>query len=168
MASVALRAAPLVVFAMLACAPKGLASKAPAEETCGFDTPLQPGVPGSPGFLLPSDINPNGQSELAALMRQMVVDVKEARRAVTEGKSVAPMSEKHRHLRCAWPTDLRDRTPAFDALAKVYLQQVERLESARGDARPAFANVVSACRACHESTCPGPLAVIETLELPFQ
>lgn len=31
---------------------------------CTLETPLIPGVPGSPGHLLPSDRNPNGDSEL--------------------------------------------------------------------------------------------------------
>ncbi len=160
------KAALLVVFGAVACTPKSISPKISADEACTIETPLQPGVPGSPGYLIPSDINPNGQSALAALMRQMVSDVKVARQAITDGKPMPAMLGRHRQLRCAWPTDLRDRTQSFDALAQVYLQQLERLESAQSDTRSAYANVVSACRACHESTCPGPLAVIETLALP--
>ena len=53
---------------------------------CNCSTPLQPGVPGSPGHLIVSPRNPNGDSELAVPMRQFVDDLTEARiQALLEG-----------------------------------------------------------------------------------
>lgn len=82
------------------------------EDDCTFDTKLVPGVPGSPGHLIASERNPNGDSELAAHMRTMVDDLKDARAKVLAGQPVAPLKAKHRKIRCAWPTSLSDRTPA--------------------------------------------------------
>lgn len=135
----------------------------PADD-CTFQTVLVPGVPGSPGHLLPSDLNPNGASELAALMRQMQKDVGAARAGVLDGGTVGPMWPRHRKIRCSWPTAPADRTPAFDGLAATYLGQVRAFDHA--PSAEAFNNVLTACRACHDNSCPGPVVVIEGLRLP--
>jgi hypothetical protein len=135
------------------------------EDDCTFDTKLVPGVPGSPGHLIASERNPNGDSELAAHMRTMVDDLKDARAKVLAGQPVAPLKAKHRKIRCAWPTSLSDRTPAFDAMAQAYLVKVAELDAKPADVKAAYTGVVAACRACHEQTCDGPIAVIDGLGL---
>lgn len=142
-----------------------LSAGATALETCTGATPLVAGVPGSPGHLVPTEINPNGQSELAVLMRLMQADLKRAGAAIEAGTPVQPMGA-HRRIRCAWPTTPSDRSPAFDALAQAYLGQVAALESAPATgARAAHGGVLDACRACHEQACPGPLTAIDALRL---
>jgi hypothetical protein len=135
------------------------------EPDCSLTTPLVPGVPGSPGHLIPSERNPNGDSELAALMRRMQSEVETARGMVMKGEVPAPMYAGHRRIRCSWPTEAKDRDEGFDALAVNYLSAMKKLD-APGDKKAAFAGVVGACRACHERSCPGPLTAIEKLELP--
>jgi hypothetical protein len=136
--------------------------KAPAPlPECTFETALVPGVPGSPGHLIPSSRNPNGDSELAALMRHCVDDWKEARAALKTGQAIRPRFPVHRRMRCSWPTDPADRNQAFDALAVGYLTRVQAF-----DARPSvktYEGVLDGCKACHEVTCGGPLQVIESL-----
>jgi hypothetical protein len=122
-----------------------------------------PGVPGSPGHLLPSLRNPNGDSELAALMRRFVDDLGAARAAVKARAPKAALAKAHRRMRCAWPTDVKDRTPTFDALAIVYLAQVEALDAAGPAADLEYARVLEGCQGCHQASCPGPLDVIEGL-----
>lgn len=141
-----------------------------SEDDCTLETPLKPGVPGSPGHLLPSPVNPNGQSELAGVMRTMQADLKAARAAVVSGAwpapAQAPMTPRHRKLRCAWPTAAADRNPVFDANAQGYLRALGRLETASKDAAPAaFDQVLDACRSCHERTCSGVLVAIEALRI---
>lgn len=136
-----------------------------AEPDCTFQTALAPGVPGSPGHLIASDLNPNGASELATLMRQMQKDLGAARATVLDGgAALTAMWPRHRKIRCAWPTAPSDRTPAFDGLATTYLAQVRAFDQAPSAA--AFDNALSACRACHDNSCPGPVVVIEGLRLP--
>lgn len=136
---------------------------APVDD-CTFDTRLVEGVPGSPGHLIPSELNPNGASELATVMRGMQKDLGTARLAVLDGgAAVAPMWPRHRKIRCSWPTSITDRTATFDGLAVNYLAQVRAF-----DERPTpatFDNVLSACRACHDASCPGPIVVIEALRV---
>lgn len=141
---------------------------APAEPECTMATPLRPGVPGSPGHLIPSARNPNGASELATLMRQMADDLAAARASMKTGSQVAPLFPTHRRIRCAWPTDMSDHTAAFDGFALQYLQQVKQFDEVGSNAtlrRASYQAAVAACRACHEQTCNGPLAVIDKLTL---
>ena len=146
--------------------PAAPADAAPQQAPCTIDTPLVPGVPGSPGHLMPSDRNPNGVSELAALMRTMQADLDAARGAIARGAAIAEMSSRHRRIRCAWPTDPAERNAAFDAGAGAYLPLVAALERAPPERRAAaFDAALDGCRGCHERVCSGVLAAIEALRL---
>lgn len=136
-------------------------------EQCSVASPLTPGIPGSPGNPLPSEINPNGDSELSALMRAMQSDLRAARDAVLRGKAPQPMLERHARIRCTWPTNPDIRTGEFDALAQSYLLAIENLQTAEpADRKDAYAAVVNDCVTCHRSNCPGPIVAIEALRLP--
>lgn len=143
-------------------APPPKAPVAPVDD-CTAETKLVPGIPGSPGHLLPSERNPNGDSELAALMRAMESDLRATRLAITDGGAPpGALFPSHRKIRCSWPTDPRDRNPTFDGLAINYLARVKAL-----DEKPlepaAYEGVLEACKACHQTFCPGPVAVIDSL-----
>jgi hypothetical protein len=134
-------------------------------DDCTLETTLVPGIPGSPGNLIASERNPNGASELATHMRLMVEDVRDAKAKVLAGQPVPALFQKHRKIRCAWPTSPGDRNAAFDAMAQNYLVKVRELDAKPGDVKAAFTGVVGACRTCHEATCDGPIAVIDGLTL---
>ncbi|MBE2249721.1 MAG: hypothetical protein IAE78_09235 [Myxococcus sp.] len=164
----------LACLLLLGCAcPKNEAAAPPVVppapravvDDCTLATKLLPGVPGSPGNLIASERNPNGASELATHMRLMVDDVRDAKAKVLAGQAVPALRERHRKLRCAWPTSPSDRNEAFDAMALSYLSKVAALDAKPADARAAYTAVVGACRTCHEATCDGPIAVIDGLEL---
>ncbi|MFO0595787.1 MAG: hypothetical protein U0228_10795 [Myxococcaceae bacterium] len=135
---------------------------APVVDDCTFETKLVPGVPGSPGHLIPSERNPNGASELATLMRRFVDDWRVAKTTLeTDGGVVAPAFPVHRKIRCSWPTDPGDRNAQFDGLAQGYLAAVKKFDAA--PSRETREGVLDGCKACHEVTCGGPLEVIEGL-----
>jgi hypothetical protein len=99
-------------------------------------------------------------------MRKMADDLSSARAALERNNDIAPMLATHRRIRCSWPTDPGDRNALFDGLAVNYLSAVGELDAARGSSRRnAYIRTVAACRACHEQTCGGPLAVIDKLAL---
>jgi cytochrome c553 len=133
------------------------------EGDCTFDTPLVKGVPGSPGHMIASERNPNGASELATLMRQMVSDLEAARADLNQRPALWP---RHRRLRCAWPTEPSDRNKTFDALAVQYLAQLQAFDTERENPQAAYQRVVDACVACHEQSCDGPLERILKLRAP--
>ena len=131
----------------------------PPPDDCTAETVLVPGVPGSPGHLIASEINPNGASELATLMRTFVADWKDARVKLEADAGVTARFPVHRKIRCSWPTAANDRNPAFDGLAVGYLAKVKAF-----DAKPSketYEGVLDGCKACHEVSCGGPLELIE-------
>lgn len=126
-------------------------------------------MPGSPGHLIPSAINPNGSSELAALMRAMQADLKAARAAIERGQPRGALLSRHQKIRCSWPTNPTDRNESFDASAQAYLAAVGALDAAvAADAATRFDGVLDRCRACHEQTCSGAIVAIEALRLAPQ
>jgi hypothetical protein len=135
------------------------------EPDCTLQTPLVEGIPGSPGHLIPSERNPNGDSELAALMRKMQADLQTARELVLKNEVPQPLLVRHRRIRCSWPTVATDRDAAFDGFAVGYLEAVKAFDAA-ADKKAAFGGMVAACRACHERACPGPIAAIDKLKIP--
>lgn len=139
----------------------------PLHARCTIDTALEPGVPGSPGHLLPSPINPNGQSELAALMRAMQEHMSAMRERIASGRDLGPAPEAHARIRCAWPTTASDRNPTFDAFAVAYLDAVEALHrpGSRDELAGRYEGVVTACLACHAQSCTGPMVAIEKLRM---
>lgn len=163
-----MRLLPASLLLALACCAShtpGPAAGAAVAEDCTLETPLTPGVPGSPGHLVRSDINPNGASELAVRMRGLVTDWRAAREALVAGLPVPalPYHPGHRLIRCSWPTAAEDRNPAFDGMAQAYLAQVRAFDAA--PSRETYNAALTACAACHEATCGGPLTVIEGLRL---
>lgn len=153
--------------AVAAPAPSGLTAAPSSSAPCTLATPLVPGVPGSPGHLIHSDINPNGQSELSAHMRTMQAQLKLARQAIERGEKPAPLAAGFAKLRCAWPTTPSDRNAEFDASAQAYLAAVSALDAAPpAETGPAYGRVLDACRSCHERSCSGAIVAIEALRLP--
>ncbi len=139
---------------------------APADSSgCTGDSKLTPGVPGSPGHLIPSEINPNGASELADRMRRMQTDLQGIRAAHLDGKPFAPIAfAEHERIRCSWPTDPNDRNPEYDGMAQSYLALVKAYNA--NPTPVSYTGVLQGCVACHQNTCPGPVAAIEPLFLP--
>lgn len=132
-----------------------------ADSDCDFTTPLVPGIPGSPGNLIVSPRNPNGDSELSHLMRIFVEDLQGARARLRSGAAVEPLREKHKKMRCAWTSLPEQRNETYDALARSYLADVAAFDAA--PARETYNAIVQSCVACHSVTCGGPIDSIEAL-----
>ena len=96
---------------------------------------------------------------MATAMRSMVKKLKEARKALKNGspyKLTIDDFTKHDF------TDDSFQKDYFDLSANAFLLSVEKF-----DESPSIENyeiVISSCKSCHISMCPGPLELIETLE----
>lgn len=134
----------------------------PPDDDCNYKTPLVPGIPGSPGHLIKSSRNPNGDSELAVLMRQFVDDLREARPLLEAGQPVKKLHPTYRKMRCSWPTKPEERNEQFDARAVVYLELVKAYDANPGQAT--YNGMIAGCIACHEQSCGGPLDFIDGLK----
>jgi len=160
----ALLLAPLLLLGCLRPPAPPVIDAGPPPDDCTAATVLVPGVPGSPGHLIASEINPNGASELATLMRTMVADWKDARVKLEADAGVAARLPVHRKIRCSWPTAANDRNPAFDGLAVAYLAKVKAFDAK--PSRETYEGVLDGCKACHEVSCGGPLELIQGMRWP--
>lgn len=151
-------------MAVVLCLPSSACNhpeEPPVAPTCTHETPLKPGVPGSPGHLITSATNPNGQSELAHLMRTMLHDMQARRDALRQGNTPEPL-RNFTKMKCAWPTADGTRSAHYDSMADVMLTTVSEFNKDTTSG-VAYNQVVGACLACHQSACPGPMAAIRPL-----
>lgn len=156
---------PTLLFAACSNPPEAAAHAAPAQAAaiasvdddadCNLATPLVPGIPGSPGHLVVSARNPNGDSELAVLMRRFVDDLRDARSLLEAGQPLPRLHPVHRTMRCAWPTRPEERNARFDAMAQTYLAAVRAFDAEPN--RDHYNGLVAGCIACHSQACGGPL-----------
>lgn len=135
----------------------------PGVMVCGESPKLVPGVPGSPGKLIESKINPNGQSELAHLMRKMLSEMKANQERAKKAEPLLALSiDDHGKIRCAWPTTESMRGGAYDPMARQYLTAIETFNKGPKTGQ-AHNTVVDACITCHKATCDGPTMAIEAV-----
>lgn len=112
-------------------------------------------------------VNPNGDSELALLMRAMRDSTKSFREIIMAGKVPAKFPEVFLKLHTAAPTDSETKKPSFDAYADGYLAALKNLSASDGsNAKTNYKALVQACENCHSEHCPGPLSAIKKLRLP--
>jgi hypothetical protein len=151
------------LFATLlgSCSTEPPAATAAADDDCTLSTPLVPGIPGSPGHLIRSARNPNGDSELSHLMRRFVDDLAAARASLEAGEPVPKLFPSHRRMRCAWHTRPEERDATYDGMAQAYLAAVQAYDA--GPRRGTYNAVVQGCIACHSVSCGGPLEMIQAM-----
>jgi hypothetical protein len=110
--------------------------------------------------------NPNGDSELALLMREMHDDVLMMKKSV-EAKQVPRVRIDHTKIFTAIPTEQgKVESQEYKDNGKLYLQAIESIRKSNyKNARENYKNVVGSCISCHRSVCPGPVDKIENLLL---
>lgn len=144
-------------------APVAAAAEPKAEDAdCNLSTPLVPGIPGSPGHLIKSARNPNGDSELAVLMRQFVDDLREVRPMFEAGQPLKKLYPTHRKMRCAWPTKPDERNANFDNRAQGYLAAVRAFDAEPG--KSTYNAIIAGCINCHSQSCGGPIDFIDSMK----
>jgi hypothetical protein len=116
-------------------------------------------------FRHPDDIvNPNGDSELALVMRNLHFEADKVRAKLENNESVdlGTLRSLTAELVTAAPTDSAVLDSNYYMLSDLLLQQVDGIPSAENQ-RLEFNGMVSACVTCHKNTCPGPIDKINLL-----
>ena len=110
-------------------------------------------------------INPNGDSELALLMREMFDDMEELKSRIENEQPISSLLG-HENILTAHATQPEKAASAeYQAFAKTYLNTVEALRKAEPEkAKGLYDVLVLNCEACHKELCPGPLVRIEKLK----
>lgn len=109
-------------------------------------------------------LNPNGDTELALLMRAMFDEGMEIRADIEAGKHPGITLDHEKILTAEATQPEEAASPEFKSLANKYLYTIRQL-GARNNMDPGkkYDAMVQACLDCHRSMCPGPVTRIRKL-----
>lgn len=111
-------------------------------------------------------LNPNGDSELAMLMREMMSSSQNLKEMIRQGNLPDKFPEAFMKIHTAKPTDADTKKESFDAFASNYISNLQTLyASPKEDLTKNYNAVVTACVSCHEQHCPGPIKAINKLRI---
>lgn len=118
----------------------------------------------SPAELGIKEINPNGESELALLMRAMFEEANTIKQQIANGEEIKT-SLCHEQLLTAEATEPeKAASEQYKAYAKAFIQTVDHLQTSDPEHQLAvYENLVNNCLSCHKAMCPGPVSKIEKL-----
>jgi len=112
----------------------------------------------------PTDMNPNGSSELSLMMRRMYDHAAAARVDVMAKKIKRTFPKEFLNIYTATPTDSTTKNASFNPFADGYLAALNKFTaSVPGDLVFNYNNLVTSCINCHSQHCPGPVSKIRKL-----
>jgi hypothetical protein len=133
---------------------------------CSSDQTAEQSSSDSAAACKPKPLNPNGDSELAVLMREMANWTDSCKAAIVSGRPVPPKPEKLGTLHTAKRTDETIDASLYNSMASLYQGMVLQFEqSPESGRKDAYNSMVSACAGCHQNFCQGPLVRINKMFL---
>ncbi len=109
-------------------------------------------------------LNPNGDSELALLMRQMFEDGERVRAQIQKGEAVSIQVDFEQILTAKATDPVKMQGPEFPHFAGAYVEAMKALRDAPpAEAQERYTAMVATCMNCHEQSCPGPMVRIKKL-----
>lgn len=108
-------------------------------------------------------LNPNGDSELALLMRQMATVTEAWKTEVQTGKLSTTLDIST--IKTAKPTDGTVSGNSFNGFADAYTASVTNFLKPDSVSVYRFNLMVDQCMSCHADFCPGPMKRIEKMYL---
>lgn len=111
-------------------------------------------------------INPNGDSELGLLMRDMFDTVANLSSLIADNKLPGKFPEKFLGIHSATSIDDKVNSIEYKTLATDYINNLKQLyEGPKSDVKRNFNIMVQGCISCHQSFCPGPIKKINKIKL---
>ena len=111
-------------------------------------------------------LNPNGDSELSVLMRDMKSSSESLRQKIIQGVLPENFPEEFLKIHTAKPTDSETKKASFEGFANNYIYNLQILyHSPKEELTKNYNAVVTACANCHSEHCPGPLKAINKLKI---
>jgi cytochrome c556 len=111
-------------------------------------------------------LNPNGDSELALLMREMTKSTESMSAALKNGTDFPEKPEGFDKIINAVRTDSTIEQGPYAIYANAWLGALDRLYAAPENKRPEMFNaLVSNCESCHHAYCHGPLERIAQMHV---
>jgi hypothetical protein len=111
-------------------------------------------------------LNPNGDSELALLMRDMFDDGMKMKEMIKNGEHPEVTVDFQKILTADATEPEKAASPEYKAFAQTYIQTMEAIEKASPeDKLVLYDTMVENCMTCHEALCPGPTRRIVKLKI---
>ena len=116
--------------------------------------------------IAPTQSNPNGDSELALLMREMFEDGMRIKQQIERGEK-PEFLKKFEAIHTAEATEPeKAASDTYKHFGDAYLKALESLQNANSDELfDAYQGMVTSCMSCHQALCPGPMVRIKKLYL---
>lgn len=112
-------------------------------------------------------LNPNGDSELAIIMRTMHEHGKILRKELLSDTTITPYPATIKNINQATPTDgMIDDHKIFESFSALYLSKLDSIYLDGVNRKLQFNRMVSSCVTCHQEYCYGPIPAIKKLYLP--
>lgn len=102
-------------------------------------------------------------SEMAALMEQMYVDNQRLKERIKNGDTIGRFPSHFLEIHKRAMTDETENDAFFKEQAAVFIKAQELIYEDPKNAKAHFNKAVSACVACHEVKCSGPIPRIKKL-----
>lgn len=116
--------------------------------------------------LPPIQPNPNGDSELALLMRDMFNDGMRMKQQIEKGDQLEVLKQFEKIHTAQATEPEKAASPKFKMYADAYLNMIEQLKvSSPEDTKVLFNGLVESCMNCHRALCPGPMVRIKKMYL---
>ena len=115
----------------------------------------------------PKPLNPNGDSELAILMRQMHENGLAMKTQLEKGE-MPKITVDYSKINTAKETpNMKPNEMVFKMYAQSYVHTMQKLEKSSNvnEAKTLFKNMQTNCLNCHQKMCPGPIVKINQLDL---
>jgi hypothetical protein len=110
-----------------------------------------------------ASLNPNGDSELALLMRQMADELNALKENIDITLDLSKISD-YKTIHTATPTKESMTEKGYQSYAQAFLLSIEALEQSTPANRvETYNEVINTCINCHEVTCHGPIRRIEKM-----
>ena len=110
-------------------------------------------------------LNPNGDSELALLMRAMFDEGMTMKSAIAEGKHPKVKIDFEDILTADATEPEKAASDVYKAYAQSYISIMEGFKDKNSNPEELYEAMVSNCESCHKALCPGPLVRIKKLKV---
>lgn len=115
------------------------------------------------------DLNPNGDSELSLLMRELAAFSDSVKQDLLNNREPRPHPENLTTILTARKTDENIDRSVYDPLARTYITGVTYFYASKPEDRVEnYNSMVNNCIACHQSFCGGPIKRIQKLLIPVK
>ncbi len=109
-------------------------------------------------------VNPNGSSELAIVMRTMMEHGKELKKSIEENQPLVPYPVEIKTLMTAQPTEgMIEDKDVYNGFATFHLATLDSIYLKNVEPKVQFNHMVKSCVDCHENYCHGPIPTIKKL-----